>query len=88
MSSLAAKAQKQIEELRKKEDGLTGVPTGFTELDRLTSGFQRSDLIIVAARPGMGKTAMTLSLTRTRLPGAPSPKFTNKAPANHLSANG
>ncbi|MCB9299584.1 MAG: replicative DNA helicase [Lewinellaceae bacterium] len=64
MSSLAAKAQKQIEELRKKEDGLTGVPTGFTELDRLTSGFQRSDLIIVAARPGMGKTAMTLSLAR------------------------
>ncbi len=64
MSSLAAKAQKQLEELRKKEDGLTGVPTGFTELDRLTSGFQRSDLIIVAARPGMGKTAMTLSLAR------------------------
>lgn len=64
MSSLAAKAQKQLEELRKKEDGLTGVPTGFTELDRLTSGFQKSDLIIVAARPGMGKTAMTLSLAR------------------------
>ncbi|MCO6480458.1 MAG: replicative DNA helicase [Phaeodactylibacter sp.] len=55
MSSLAAKAQKQLEELRKKEDGLTGVPTGFTELDRLTSGLQRSDLIILAARPGMGK---------------------------------
>ena len=64
MSSLAAKAQKQIEELRHKEDGLTGVPTGFTELDRLTSGFQRSDLIILAARPGMGKTAMTLSLAK------------------------
>ncbi|MCB0568509.1 MAG: replicative DNA helicase [Phaeodactylibacter sp.] len=64
MSSLAAKAQKQLEELRKKEDGLTGVPTGFTELDRLTSGLQKSDLIIVAARPGMGKTAMTLSLAR------------------------
>ncbi|TXB68289.1 replicative DNA helicase [Phaeodactylibacter luteus] len=55
MSSLAAKAQKQMEELRKKEDGLTGVPTGFTDLDRLTSGMQRSDLIILAARPGMGK---------------------------------
>lgn len=64
MSSLAAKAQKQIEELRKKEDGLTGVPTGFTELDRLTSGFQPSDLIILAARPGMGKTALVLSLAR------------------------
>ncbi|MEQ8703774.1 MAG: replicative DNA helicase [Phaeodactylibacter sp.] len=55
MSSLAAKAQKQMEELRKKEDGLTGVPSGFTDLDRLTSGLQRSDLIILAARPGMGK---------------------------------
>jgi len=64
MSSLAAKAQKQMEELRKKEDGLTGVPTGFTDLDRLTSGLQRSDLIILAARPGMGKTALTLSLAR------------------------
>jgi len=64
MSSLAAKAQKQMEELRKKEDGLTGVPSGFTDLDRLTSGLQRSDLIILAARPGMGKTAFTLSLAR------------------------
>lgn len=64
MSSLAAKAQKQMEELRTKEDGLTGVPTGFTDYDRLTSGLQRSDLIIIAARPGMGKTALTLSLAR------------------------
>jgi replicative DNA helicase len=55
MSSLAAKAQKQMEELRTKEDGLTGVPTGFTDFDRLTSGLQRSDLVIIAARPGMGK---------------------------------
>ena len=55
MSSLAAKAQKQMEELRTKTDGLTGVPTGFTDFDRLTSGLQRSDLIIIAARPGMGK---------------------------------
>ena len=64
MSSLAAKAQKQMEELRTKTDGLTGVPTGFTDFDRLTSGLQRSDLIIIAARPGMGKTALTLSLAR------------------------
>jgi replicative DNA helicase len=64
MSSLAAKAQKQMEELKQKEDGLTGVPTGFTDFDRLTSGLQRSDLIIIAARPGMGKTALTLSLAK------------------------
>ena len=55
MGKLAATVMTQLEELSQKEEGLTGVPTGFTELDRLTSGWQRSDLIIIAARPGMGK---------------------------------
>lgn len=64
MGSLASKLLKQIEEMKDVEDGLTGVPTGFTELDRLTSGFQASDLIILAARPGMGKTALTLSIAK------------------------
>lgn len=64
ISSLAAKAIRQLEELKNKEHGLTGVPTGFTELDRLTSGWQPSDLIIVAARPAMGKTSFVLSLAR------------------------
>lgn len=64
MGSLASKALKQLEELKDKEDGLTGVPTGFTQLDRLTSGWQPSDLIILAARPGMGKTSFVLSLAR------------------------
>lgn len=43
---------------------LTGVPTGFTGLDNITSGFQRSDLIILAARPSMGKTALALNIVR------------------------
>lgn len=64
MSSLASRALKQLEELSQKEEGLTGVPTGFVDLDRLTSGWQSSDLIILAARPGMGKTAFTLALAR------------------------
>lgn len=64
MSSLVAQAVKNIEEMSKKEDGLTGVPTGFVALDRLTSGWQPSDMIIVAARPGMGKTSFTLALAR------------------------
>ncbi len=65
MSSLSGKMLKQLEELKEQDGGgLTGVPTGFTELDRLTSGFQSSDLIILAARPGMGKTAFTLSLAK------------------------
>ncbi|MEM9917444.1 MAG: replicative DNA helicase [Bacteroidota bacterium] len=64
MGSLASRALKQLEEMASKKEGLTGVPTGFTELDRLTSGWQPSDMIIVAARPGMGKTSFILSLAR------------------------
>ena len=64
MSGLSVQLLQQLEELSKKEDGLTGVPTGFTDLDRLTSGWQSSDLIIIAARPGMGKTSMVLALAR------------------------
>jgi len=54
----------QIEESGKRPDGLSGVPSGFTELDRLTSGWQASDLVIIAARPAMGKTAFVLSMAR------------------------
>lgn len=61
--SLVIQAKKKIEEISNKE-GLSGIPTGFTKLDKLTSGWQDSDLIIVAARPGMGKTALTLSMAR------------------------
>ena len=64
MGSLANQLMEQLTMLRDKEDGLTGVPTGFTELDRLTSGLQPSDLIIIAARPAMGKTSFVLSLAR------------------------
>jgi replicative DNA helicase len=62
MGSLSGKVLKQIEELSGKSDGLTGVPTGLTNLDRLTSGWQPSDLIILAARPGMGKTSLILAM--------------------------
>lgn len=64
MGTLANQLLEQLTMLREKEDGLTGVPTGFTELDRLTSGLQGSDLIIIAARPAMGKTSFVLSLAR------------------------
>ncbi len=62
MGSLSSQVLKQIEELSKKEDGLTGTPTGFTDIDRLTSGWQPSDLVIIAARPGMGKTSLLLAM--------------------------
>ena len=61
--SLVIEAKKRIEEISKR-DGLSGVSTGFEKLDKLTSGWQPSDLIIIAARPGMGKTALTLSMAR------------------------
>ena len=61
--NLVMLAKKKIEEIANKE-GLSGVATGFEKLDSLTSGWQPSDLIIIAARPGMGKTALTLSMAR------------------------
>ena len=61
--NLVMLAKKKIEEIANQE-GLSGVSTGFQKLDDLTSGWQPSDLIIIAARPGMGKTALTLSMAR------------------------
>jgi replicative DNA helicase len=53
-----------IERLYEKKERVTGVPTGFTDLDEMTSGLQPSDLIIVAGRPSMGKTALALSIAQ------------------------
>jgi len=53
-----------LEKLRDRTDSLTGVPSGFTALDRITSGWQPSDLVIIAARPAMGKTAFVLTCAR------------------------
>ena len=64
MSTLIKGALENIETLRNKEDGLSGIPSGFTNLDRVTSGWQQSDLVICAARPGMGKTAFALTMAR------------------------
>ena len=61
--SLVIQAKRRIEDISKRQ-GLSGVSTGFEKLDKLTSGWQPSDLIIIAARPGMGKTALTLSMAR------------------------
>ncbi|MFA8449583.1 MAG: replicative DNA helicase [Bacteroidales bacterium] len=64
MPSLVQEAIKEIESARGDEGHMRGIPSGFTDLDRLTSGWQKSDLVILAARPGMGKTAFTLSMAR------------------------
>jgi replicative DNA helicase len=52
----------RIESLQRSGKSITGVPSGFVDLDEKTSGFQRSELVIVAARPSMGKTALCLNL--------------------------
>jgi len=64
MQSLMAQAISELEERKNHTDGLTGVPSGFSALDRVTSGWQKSDLVIIAARPGMGKTAFVVSALR------------------------
>ena len=55
---------RKIEKLAEKRDLITGVPTGFDKLDEITSGLQRSDLIIIAGRPSMGKTAFALNIAQ------------------------
>lgn len=64
ISEVIGDAIDRIEEASKREDNLSGVPSGFVSLDRITSGWQPSDLVIIAARPSMGKTAFILSMAR------------------------
>lgn len=64
MTELMRMAIDELENKKNQKDGLTGVPSGFTKLDRVTSGWQKSDLVIIAARPAMGKTAFVMSALR------------------------
>lgn len=64
MSDVIKIAIENIEAAKKNTDGVSGVPTGFHALDRVTSGWQKSDMVVIAARPGMGKTAFVLSMAR------------------------
>nr|MBP6673266.1 intein-containing replicative DNA helicase [Bacteroidota bacterium] len=64
MKDAVFSTMEMLESIHGKHSGVTGVPSGFTVLDSMTGGFQNSDMIIVAARPSMGKTAFVLSLAR------------------------
>lgn len=64
LKSILRDSIKKVEDLYERKELITGVPTGFTELDRLTAGFQPSDLIILAGRPSMGKTAFALNIAQ------------------------
>jgi len=62
MRDLLADYMTKLDQLHERRGTIVGVPTGFTDLDRLTGGLQRSDLVILAARPAVGKTSLALSL--------------------------
>jgi len=73
IKEILAKTFEHIEALYERKEQITGIPTGFVQLDRLTSGLQPSDLIVVAGRPSMGKTSFALNIaqyaaTRARVP--------------------
>ena len=64
IDSVMMQTVQHLESIHGREGGITGVPSGFTTLDNMTGGWQPSDMVIVAARPSMGKTAFSLALTR------------------------
>ncbi len=75
IDSVLVKTIQRIEDLRHKNEDITGVPSGFPSLDRVTYGWQNTDLIILAARPAVGKTAFALNLARNAVlhPGKSTP---------------
>src|SRR5258705_2333166 len=75
IDSVLVKTIQRIEDLRHKNEDITGVPSGFPSLDRITYGWQSTDLIILAARPAVGKTAFALNLARNAVmhPGKHTP---------------
>jgi replicative DNA helicase len=75
IDSVLVKTIQRIEDLRHKNEEVTGVPSGFTHLDKITYGWQNTDLIILAARPAVGKTAFALNLARNAVmhPTKPTP---------------
>src|SRR5580765_533697 len=64
LRDLAQSSFETIEKLHSRKELITGVPTGFTDLDEMTSGLQPSDLVIIAARPSMGKTSLVLNMAQ------------------------
>ena len=87
IKSLLARAVDKIEVMFAQEGSITGVSTGFTELDRLTSGLQPSDLIIVAGRPSMGKTTIAMNMAENVAikTGAPVAVFSMEMPGDALA---
>ncbi len=64
IDDIIAEAFERMHKASQNDSNISGIPSGFTELDKITSGWQKSDLIIIAARPAMGKTAFVLSMAK------------------------
>lgn len=64
MKDVLSEVYDQVSSLYEKKTDLTGIPTGFVDLDKRTSGFQNSDFIVIASRPGMGKTSLALGIAK------------------------
>jgi len=62
VTTVAQHRLEQVEQMAGRPEMITGIPTGFTDFDRMTSGLQRKELVVIAARPSMGKTAMALNM--------------------------
>ena len=62
IKDVLSNVMERIDELSRRENPITGVPTGFSDLDQMTAGLQRGDLVIVAGRPSMGKTAFAMNI--------------------------
>jgi replicative DNA helicase len=64
MPELVMKTLEKLEEMKGNDSSVTGIPSGIAEVDKMTAGWHKTDLVIIAARPAMGKTALTLTLAR------------------------
>lgn len=86
INPLLSKAVDRIDELAGLDGSLTGLSTGFTDLDEMTSGWQKSDLVIVAGRPSMGKTAFAMNLVENAVMSTDEPVlvFSLEMPAQSL----
>ena len=86
MAPLLTRAVDRIDELYNSGGDITGLSTGFADLDRITSGLQKSDLIIVAGRPSMGKTALAMCLVEHAVLNQEKPilVFSLEMPADQL----
>ena len=86
VKELLSKAVNRIDELSQSGGGITGLSTGFSDLDNITSGLQPSDLVIVAGRPSMGKTTLAMNLVESAVIGGDQPVlvFSMEMPGDSL----